>query len=163
VKLTTHLHIVPRSRIIVAIPPFLQYAFWHGSQLKHRDNFTFTWNAKTASGDTTHCHEKYTRVYSKVSGLAAWSENCKWYSSLPLGAVISLFCESVWWVLSSTFVLLLNMCLLLLFHYPLSLETFGYIRVYINCKTHLGTAVLCAFKGRSTPCPSRDLLGCDAV
>jgi hypothetical protein len=37
----------------------------------------------------------YTRVYPKVSGLAAWSENCKWYSSLPLGAVVSLFCESV--------------------------------------------------------------------
>jgi hypothetical protein len=36
----------------------------------------------------------YTRVYLKVSGLAAWSENCKWYSSLPLGAVVSLFCES---------------------------------------------------------------------
>jgi hypothetical protein len=35
------------------------------------------------------------RVYPKVSGLAAWSENCKWYSSLPLGAVVSLFCESV--------------------------------------------------------------------
>jgi hypothetical protein len=32
---------------------------------------------------------------SKISGLAAWSENCKWYSSLPLGAVISLFYESV--------------------------------------------------------------------
>jgi hypothetical protein len=32
---------------------------------------------------------------SKVSGLAAWSENCTWYSSLPLGAVISLFYESV--------------------------------------------------------------------
>jgi len=29
------------------------------------------------------------RVYSKVSRLAAWSENCKWYSSLPLGAVAS--------------------------------------------------------------------------
>jgi hypothetical protein len=29
-----------------------------------------------------------TRVCPKVSGLAAWSENCKWYSSLPLGAVI---------------------------------------------------------------------------
>jgi hypothetical protein len=27
--------------------------------------------------------------------LATWSENCKWYSSLPLGAVVSLFCESV--------------------------------------------------------------------
>jgi hypothetical protein len=37
----------------------------------------------------------HTRVYPKVSGLAAWSENCKWHSSLPLGAVVSLFCESV--------------------------------------------------------------------
>jgi hypothetical protein len=36
-----------------------------------------------------------TRVYPKVSGLAVWSENCKWYNSLPLGAVVSLFCESV--------------------------------------------------------------------
>jgi len=33
-------------------------------------------------------------VYPKVSGLAVWSENCKWYSSLPLGVVL-LFCESV--------------------------------------------------------------------
>jgi hypothetical protein len=37
----------------------------------------------------------YTRVYPKVSGLAAWSENFKWYSSLPLGVVVSPFCESV--------------------------------------------------------------------
>jgi hypothetical protein len=29
-----------------------------------------------------------TRVCPKVSGLAAWSENCKWYRSLPLGAVV---------------------------------------------------------------------------
>jgi hypothetical protein len=35
-----------------------------------------------------------TRVYPKVSGLATWSENCTWYSSLPLGAVVSLFCAS---------------------------------------------------------------------
>jgi hypothetical protein len=34
------------------------------------------------------------RVYPKVSGLGAWRENCKWYSSLPLGAVVSLFCGS---------------------------------------------------------------------
>jgi hypothetical protein len=32
-------------------------------------------------------------VYPKVSGLAAWSENCKWYSFLPLCSVVSLFCE----------------------------------------------------------------------
>jgi hypothetical protein len=36
-----------------------------------------------------------TMVYPEVSGLAAWSENCKWYRSLTLGAVVSLFCESV--------------------------------------------------------------------
>jgi hypothetical protein len=35
------------------------------------------------------------RVYPKVSRLAAWSKNCKWCSSLSLGAVVSLFCESV--------------------------------------------------------------------
>jgi hypothetical protein len=42
----------------------------------------------------THTHTQ-TLMYPKVSGVAAWSENCKWYSSLLLGAVVSLFCESV--------------------------------------------------------------------
>jgi len=42
-----------------------------------------------------------TSMYPKVSGLTAWSKNCKWYSSLPRGAVVSLFCESVQWVLPS--------------------------------------------------------------
>jgi hypothetical protein len=37
----------------------------------------------------------HTRVYSKVSGLATWSKNCKWYSSLPLVTVVSLFFKSV--------------------------------------------------------------------
>jgi hypothetical protein len=36
-----------------------------------------------------------TRLYPKVSGLASWSEKCKWYSSLPPGADISLFCDAV--------------------------------------------------------------------
>jgi hypothetical protein len=34
------------------------------------------------------------RVYPKVSGLATLGKNCKWYSSLPLGAVVLLFCKS---------------------------------------------------------------------
>jgi hypothetical protein len=37
-------------------------------------------------------------IYEVVSisfRTVAWSENCKWYSSLPLGAVVSLFYESV--------------------------------------------------------------------
>jgi hypothetical protein len=38
---------------------------------------------------------KYMRAYPKVSGQAAWSDNYKWFSSLPLGSVVSLFCESV--------------------------------------------------------------------
>jgi len=37
----------------------------------------------------------YTSVYPKVPGLAAWSENSKWYSSLLPDTVVSLFCESV--------------------------------------------------------------------
>jgi hypothetical protein len=38
---------------------------------------------------------KDTKAYPEVSGLAAWRETCKWYSSLLLGAVVLLFCESV--------------------------------------------------------------------
>jgi hypothetical protein len=45
--------------------------------------------------DQKNTRKKHTRVYPKVSGLAAWSENCKWYISVPLGAVVSLFRESV--------------------------------------------------------------------
>jgi hypothetical protein len=37
----------------------------------------------------------YTRLYPKVSRLATWSENCKCYSSLPLGTVVLLFGEPV--------------------------------------------------------------------
>jgi hypothetical protein len=39
--------------------------------------------------------ETYRKVYPKVSELAAWSKNYKWYSYVPLGAVVSLFCESI--------------------------------------------------------------------
>jgi hypothetical protein len=36
-----------------------------------------------------------TKLYPKVSGLVPWGENYKWYSCLPLGAIVSLFCEPV--------------------------------------------------------------------
>jgi hypothetical protein len=47
-----------------------------------------------------HVAESYTgfnntMVYPKVTELAAWSKNCKWYSSPPLDAVVTLFRESV--------------------------------------------------------------------
>jgi hypothetical protein len=46
--------------------------------------------------------ERHTMVYPKVSGLAAGSENCKWYSSLTLGAVVSLFvCAAITFCVAS--------------------------------------------------------------
>jgi hypothetical protein len=74
-----------------------------------------------------------TRVYPNVSGLAARSENCKWYSSLPLGAVVSLFVSQ-----SSEFCRHNLLCCLSvtntkgkrIFRYRLSPETFGGIVVW---------------------------------
>jgi hypothetical protein len=43
----------------------------------------------------THPLEGDTRLHPKVSGMAAWSENCKLYSPLPLDVVVALFCGSV--------------------------------------------------------------------
>jgi hypothetical protein len=41
VKLTTHLHLVPRSRMRGAIPPLPLYVFMAWYLVKHRDSFTF--------------------------------------------------------------------------------------------------------------------------
>jgi hypothetical protein len=42
VKLTTHFHLVPRSRIRGVILPLPQYVFMAWYLVKHRDKFTFT-------------------------------------------------------------------------------------------------------------------------
>jgi hypothetical protein len=44
---------------------------------------------------TTLHYVLHTKVHPKDSALTTRNENCKRYSSLPLGAVVSLFCESV--------------------------------------------------------------------
>jgi hypothetical protein len=44
---------------------------------------------------TLRCPLVQVAASTEVSGLAAWTENCRWYSSLPLGAVVSLFCQLV--------------------------------------------------------------------
>jgi hypothetical protein len=62
----------------------------------------------------------------------AWSENCKWYSSVPLGAVVSLFVSQ-----SSEFCRHNHLCCFSttnskgkhIFPYRLSPETFGYTLV----------------------------------
>jgi hypothetical protein len=82
-----------------------QYVFMAWCLVKHRDNFNFTlilqqlmfiWHLCVASRvpkqDAQNFYQNYyserltlclrhSRLYPKVSGLAAWSENCKWYSS----------------------------------------------------------------------------------
>jgi hypothetical protein len=78
-----------------------------------------------------------TRVYPKVSELVAWNENCKWYSSLPLGAVIYRYFVSQ----SSQFchhnpMCCFSMSVYCLFCYQLSPETFGYTLV---CTRRTGT------------------------
>jgi len=50
-------------------------------EIKRKPNFSNTWHH---SNQNFSSYRPYTRVYSKVSGLAAWSDNCEWYSSLPL-------------------------------------------------------------------------------
>jgi hypothetical protein len=62
----------------------------NGEELERKSDFL---NQEFVFG--CHLQRLRTRVYPKFSGLAAWSEDCKWYSSLPLSAVVSLFCESV--------------------------------------------------------------------
>jgi hypothetical protein len=42
VKLTNYLHIVPRSKMLGAIPPLPQYIFMAWCLVKHREKFTFT-------------------------------------------------------------------------------------------------------------------------
>jgi hypothetical protein len=83
----------------VAVPPLHQYVFI----VKNRNSFTFLRLLYVHSTNSVNGERGYLladfhnmRVYPKISGLAAWSENCKWYRYLPLGAVVSLFCESVY-------------------------------------------------------------------
>jgi hypothetical protein len=88
-----------------------------------------------------------TRVYPKASGLAVWSENCKWYSFLPLGAVYrcfvsqsSEFCRHNPLCCFSTSVY----CCKRIFRYRNSPKTFGYINAMKNYSVR-------AIKTRSIP------------
>jgi hypothetical protein len=108
-KVTTQLYLVAESSTICSsrarrpvrkrldTPSYIlltQWILWIKNAHKISQS-CFSYSEIVFSVVNIHC-TKYCRwVYQKVSGLAAWSENCKWYGSLPLGAVVSLFCESV--------------------------------------------------------------------
>jgi hypothetical protein len=57
VKLTTHLHLVPRSRMSGAIPPFPQYASMTWCSVKKSTGTTFYF------GDITYHHSSYHQEY----------------------------------------------------------------------------------------------------
>jgi hypothetical protein len=112
--------------MIGATPPLPQHAFMAWCLLKAEGQLYFyllpIWMPYS-----------HTRMYPKVSGLSAWSENWKWYSSLPLGAVVSLF-----FVSQSSEVCRHNLLYCFstsvyyyccLFRYPFSPETFVYTLV----------------------------------
>jgi hypothetical protein len=75
VKLTTHLHLVPSSRMREAIPPLPQYVFMAWCLVKHRDNFTFT---------LPH-HEGVLREwrYSSTHSLTSALDGGEWSASRP--------------------------------------------------------------------------------
>jgi len=54
VKLTTHLHLVPRSRMCGILPPFPQYVLMAWCLVKHRDNFTLSWCMSCTCNVTSH-------------------------------------------------------------------------------------------------------------
>jgi hypothetical protein len=68
-KLTTHLHLVPRARIHEAIPLLPNMPSWHGARLKKAQGQLYLYY------EVAYVYRSM-REYPKVSGLAAWSENC---------------------------------------------------------------------------------------
>jgi hypothetical protein len=70
-------------------------SFFNLYALMQRTNVMSSQKINNSSTKINNLTEMFTGMYPKVSGLAARSENCKLYSSIPLSAVLSLFCESV--------------------------------------------------------------------
>jgi hypothetical protein len=73
VKLTTHLHLVLRSRMRGDIPPLPQYVFMPWCLVKHRDNFAFYWERE---GGVYFMRESASSLFHLTS------LNIKWCSRL---------------------------------------------------------------------------------
>jgi hypothetical protein len=63
VKLTTHVHLVPRSKNAWSYTSTPQYAFRAWCLVKHRDNFTFTSYAHAGAHARTHAHEGVSKSF----------------------------------------------------------------------------------------------------
>jgi hypothetical protein len=80
VKLTSHLRLVPRSRMRGAIPPLRQYAFMVWCLVKHRNMLTYsmvqniTWKAECHSA-----HKKISRFfYWTRRFITVFTKACHW-------------------------------------------------------------------------------------
>jgi hypothetical protein len=82
-KLISHIPLLPKLSMRGAVRPFPEYVFMAWCSMKQKMRLNDNWGSSFS-----------TKVYPKVSGLTSCRENCKWCGSLPLGAVVSLFCWS---------------------------------------------------------------------
>jgi hypothetical protein len=111
-SLHTHTHTHTHTRLLPGLPGFSSPweqvwnffspsprldRLWGPNNLLSNVHRVLTPGAKRSTSEADHSSPSsaevknawsYTRVYPKLSGLAAWSENCIWFSSLPLGAVV---------------------------------------------------------------------------
>jgi hypothetical protein len=84
--------VVKQRHSIIQLWNPLPSAPWTSWGLTEVRNFDTTRTQSVRDEQEQEQKKKSTRVYPKVPGLAAWSENCKWYSSLPL---VQLYCYFV--------------------------------------------------------------------
>jgi hypothetical protein len=98
----------------------------------------------------------YMRVNPKVPGMATWSENCKWYSSLSLRAVVSLFCKSSEFCRHNLLCCFSTSLLLLLLFISLSTQTGNFWTHPRKCETYVDNATeITAYRMRQMEGPCR--------
>jgi hypothetical protein len=98
VKLTTHLHLVPRSKNAWSYTSTLQYVFMAWCLVKHRYNFTFTF---TNLLSTTLYYDTVTFLIHSLSTIALLSQNCFHFMhvSAPFPSHLAEVFSYVWWTL----------------------------------------------------------------
>jgi hypothetical protein len=84
----------PIPAILLLLKAWLEL-FWNGCMFSCSSVMSSLLSSMLPLSSAFSIRERNMRVYPKVSRLVTWSKNFKWYSCLPLGAVVSLFCESV--------------------------------------------------------------------
>jgi hypothetical protein len=102
VKVTNHLHLVPRSRMRGSMPPFPKTPSWRGAQLKNK-NFTF-WHNEASNLMACNHMQPATLESCDTSIHIFW--NSSWYPTnlninkiggmLPFTNTLIITCQRAW-------------------------------------------------------------------